>query len=190
MLKESVQSYNGPTTIDLTAIALLLVDLAPGAMRGLRSEQPGVEDVMAELEKSVPAIGAKAGISLEVFAHLVETRGTILKIREARQLVDKIAEVLEESEAYHEDQQEIDISMIAGSARTAARRRDESILAAFEKTLAYNAQIAKKALKTRRKNKAEAEAAAETEASGQAETEVKEKAAGAKPEASAPTAAE
>jgi hypothetical protein len=188
MLKESVQAYTGPTTIDLKEIALLLVDLAPGAMRGLRSEQPGVEDVMAELEKSIPAIGAKAGVSLEVHAHLVDTRETILKIRAARRLIDKVAEVLEESEAYHEDQQETDISMIASSARVAARRRDESILAAFEKTLAYNAQIAKKASKTRKKNKAEAEAAAEDETAAETETEEKEE-AGAVPATSAPAAA-
>ena len=53
---------------------------------------------------------------------------------------------------------------VSTAVRTSARQKDESIRAAFEKTLSYNAQIAKKAAKTRRKNaEADGEGAPEPE---------------------------
>jgi hypothetical protein len=130
-------------------------------MQFLRSEQPGVEEVVQELSQNVPALGSKAAISTDIYAHFVECNDNINKVRAARAVVGKLAEVLEESEAYYEHEREADISLIADAIRSAARRKDESIRASFEKTLKYNAQTAQKAVKTRRKN---AEAAGETEA--------------------------
>lgn len=161
MSKEFVQPYSGPSTIDLTGLAALLVDLAPGAMRGMRREQPGMDGVAAELAVSVPALGAKAAISPDVYANFKDTHGLLQQIRAARALVVKAAEVLEESEVYYEDQREGDISLIVAAVRTAARHKDASIQASFEKTLAYNAQIALKAAKTRQKKKADRDAQAE-----------------------------
>ena len=54
---------------------------------------------------------------------------------------------------------------MATAVRTSARHKDESIRAAFQKTLAYNAQIAMKGVKTRRKN-AEAASDSSPEADG------------------------
>jgi len=188
MANESIQPYTGPLTFDLTAIALLLVDLAPGALRGLRREQPGIEGVISELEAGVPKLGAKAGISSDVYAEFEKKQIVIAQIREARLIFDKAAEVLAESEAYYEDQREIDITLMASAVRTAARRRDESLRAAFEKTLKYYGQIAAKAARTRRKNakaEAEAEAPSEVEASEAAEAKETKEAKEAK-EAAAP----
>jgi hypothetical protein len=168
MLNDLIQPYTGPQTIDLTEIVPLLVDLAPGALRGLRREQPGMALVVSELAAGVPVLGAKAGVSSDVYENFKKTHELILKIRAARLLVDKLAEVLLESEGYYEDQRESDITLIATAVRTSARRRDESIRAAFEKTLTYNAQVAVKGVKTRRKNAAEAEAAAKAEAEAEA----------------------
>jgi hypothetical protein len=168
---DQVQPYTGPQVIELAEIVLFLVDLPPGALRGLRREQPGIAGVVSELEAGVPVLGAKAGISSDVYASFKKSHELILKIRAARLFVDKVAEVLAESEGYYEDQRESDITLIATAVRTSARRRDESIRAAFEKTLTYNAQAARKAAKTRRKNAAEAEAEAEGEDEAEAEAE-------------------
>src|SRR5205085_3502232 len=88
----------------------------------------------------------------EVYASFEKTHTLIGQIREARLIVAKAAEVLAESEAYYEDQRETLLSLIVAAVRTSARQKDDSLRAAFEKTLAYKAQIAMKAVKTRRKN--------------------------------------
>lgn len=137
--------------------------------RVLRSEQEGINDVIEELKQSVPALGSKGAISPDVYAHFVACTGNLDKIRAARVIVDKLAEILDESEAYYEHEREGDISMIADAVRSAARRKDDSIRASFERTLKYNSQAAEKALKTRRKN---AEAAAEAQAGAQAKPPV------------------
>lgn len=169
MANDSIQPYTGPQTIDLAEIVEFLVDLAPGALRGLRREQQGMASVVSELAAGVPALGVKAGISSDVYASFKKTHEIIVKIRAARLVVDKLAEVLLESEGYYEDQRESDITLIAAAVRASARRRDQSIRASFEKTLTYNAQVAMKGIKTRRKNAAEAEGEAEGEVEGEAE---------------------
>jgi hypothetical protein len=154
--------YTGPTLIDIQPIAGTLKDLKPGALQFLRSEKDGIEEVEEELKMSVPALGAQAAVSSDVYAQLVEARENVRKIREVHLIVAKLAEVLKESEAYYEHESETCISLIADAARSAARRKDPSIRAAFEKTLRYVAQTAHKALLTRRRN-AKAEAKPESE---------------------------
>lgn len=161
MIVESVP-YTGPTHIDVGPIAATLRDLNPGALQFLRSEKEGIEAVEEELKMSVPAVGAHAAISSDIYAELVEARENVRKIRAMRMIVGKLAEVLKESEAYYEHESEVCISLIADAARSAARRKDPSIRAAFEKTLRYVAQTAHKSLLTRRRN-AKAEAKPEGE---------------------------
>jgi len=165
MSNDSCLPYSGPQTIDLSPVASLLVDMASGALRGLQREKPGIDMVAAELASSVPMFGVKASISADVYTNFTNWHDLIMKIRTLRLLVEKVAEVLAESEAYYEDQREIAISLIVMAVRTSAQRKDESIRAAFEKTLTYNAQTAMKAVKTRRKN-AEAKAGDEGEGEG------------------------
>src|SRR5688572_13388886 len=77
MANVSVQPYIGPTLLDFQAIAAILIDLVPGAMQFLRSEQPGVEEVVQELSQHVPALGSKAAISTDIYAHFVESNDNI-----------------------------------------------------------------------------------------------------------------
>lgn len=155
MSKVTTQPYTGPQTIDLTAIAAALVDLPPGAMQGLRREQEGKADVVLELQTNVPALGDKAAISPSVYAEFEQSHQRLLLIRAAKQIVDKAAEVLTESEIYYEDKCEGALSMIAGAVRTSARLlKNDAIMASFEQTLAYNSRAALKAAKTRKKKTA------------------------------------
>jgi hypothetical protein len=161
MKPDSVPSYVGPTNVDLQAIAAILVDLVKGAMQGYRFEKSGIDDVLHELAQNVPTHGDKAAIAPAVYARVLECTDNITKIREARVVVDKLAEVLEESEAHYVHEREGHISILADGVRSSARRMGDSIRAVFEKTLKYTSQIADKAAKTRRKN---AEAGAEGDA--------------------------
>lgn len=157
MPNESPLPYKGPLAVDITSLGDSLCDLNPGAMQRLRSEKEGIDGVFSELAQSIPKLGAAAGISPDVYAGLLASHDKVLKIRDARAVVAKIAEVLEESEAQHEHNRENEISLIVDAIKSTARRKDESILAPFEKTLKYNSQSAEKAVKTRRRNQAEAE---------------------------------
>jgi hypothetical protein len=164
MANESVQPYTGPLTVDLQPMSAILIDLPPGQMRSFRSEQEGVGQVVEELKQNVPALGAKATIPVDVYTHFSACTENLTKIRAARTLIDKLAEILEESEAYYEHEREADISVMAAAVRSVARLKDDSIRASFEKTLKYNSQIASKAWKTRRKN---AQSGADTEGAAQ-----------------------
>jgi hypothetical protein len=152
MVNKSIQPYIGPLNPDLLPIASILVDLTPDQNRSMRSEQEGIDQVIEELKQNVVSVLGKATIPTDVYAHFSACTDNLTKIREARLVIDKLAEVLKESEAYYEHEREADISMIAAAVRSAARLKDSSIRALFEKTLKYNGQIAEKAAKTRRKN--------------------------------------
>jgi len=168
MESESVQPYNGPVVLDFSAIKDDIKDLKQGFMQFLRSEKEGMQHVVDELAVNVPAAGAKAAISPDVYKHFTESRGKLTEIRAAFTIVAKLAEVLEESEAYYENECEIDISQMCDAVRSSAHRRGDSILASFETMLRYNGQSAEKGARTRRKNAKEAEAKAEAEADAKA----------------------
>jgi hypothetical protein len=157
MANEPSQPYSGPLTVDLTVLGSFLADLNPGGMQRLRREKEGMDGVVAELARSVPGFGAAAGVSPDVYASFLATNDKIAQIRAARAIVGKLYEVLTESEVLQEHNRENEISIIVDAVKSMARRKDDSILAPFEKTLKYNAQSAEKAAKTRRKNLAEAE---------------------------------
>ncbi len=147
------QPYNGPLTIDLKNLTGRLVDLEHGAMQLLRAEQEGIGDVGAELKASVPTLGDAAGVPKDVYSHFLDATDTLSEVRAARAIVDKLAEVLKETEAKFEHDRENDISIISEAVKAMSRLKgDPTLLAGFEKTLKYNAQAGDKAAKTRKKN--------------------------------------
>ncbi len=153
------QPYTGPLFVDASTLAGKLVDIPPGGTARLRTEQEGMDEVIAELAAAAPSLGAVVQEPYDVF---VSCTDNLAQIRAARAVVDKLAEVLAESEAKHEHDRENAVSMIVDAARSAARRKgDPAILAAFEKTIGYAAQAAQKAARTRKKN-------AETKKGGEA----------------------
>lgn len=152
MAKDPPQTYTGPMAIDVTPIAGLLIDLPPGGTQRLRREQDGIEGVVEELDIAVPKHGGAAGITSELYTRFKTCTEELEKIRAARHVVDKLAEVLRESEAYKEDIREGFVSIMCKAVKSAAQHDARSIAAPFEKTLKYNAQRAEKAVKTRRKN--------------------------------------
>jgi len=149
------EPYSGPYTIDLNHLRGLLIDVAKGGISRLRREQPGISAVVEELNASYPKHGRAAGIPNEVYSRFLQYTDHITRIRLVRGTVEKLLEVLKESEATYEHERENTISQMADSVRSTAKREsNQGILAPFEKLLAYNSQIANKAAKTRRKNEA------------------------------------
>lgn len=163
MANKPVQPFAGATSIDVTPMAGILVNVPPAVMPRLRHEQEGIGGVIAELEHSVPTFGDEVGISDDVYTRFVTYTNNLQQIRAARLVVDELAQALADSEVKYEDDREAVIGQIADMVKSAARRRDISLTVPFAKTIAYNAQIAVRAAKTRRKNAqaAEAEEAAE-----------------------------
>ena len=188
MAKAPPPTYTGPLKADLTALLGILVDLPPGGTQRTRREKEGIKGVIEELASAMPKHGGAAGITTELYDRFTACNKDLDQIRDARGLVDKLAEVLRESEAHHEDTREGFLSMMCKSIKSAAQHDNPTIVAPFEKTLKYNAQSAEKAVKTRRKNaKGEEgeEAEGDEEAKGDEEaeeTEAREADAEAKPE--------
>jgi len=172
MANETVQPYAGPVLVDLTALTGFLVDLPRGGKQRLRRERPSFDKVEKELAQSIPAHGTTAGIPAAPYDHFVECTERLKQIREAKHLVAKLAEVLDESEAHYEHERETDISHIADAVRSAAHRKNRSLTAHFEETLRYNSEPGEKAVRTRRKN-----AQAQAEEQGQTHTEAQARAA-------------
>lgn len=162
--------YAGPLVIDLSDVKNELVDLPPGARRGLRSEKTDIDKVIAELAQSMPTNGEKANISPVVYQRFVKDTADIVLLRKHKVELSKMLEVCDETLSKKLNNREDDISTMAKAAQDAARRgKDPGIAAPFEQTIQYNAQIADKAAQTRKKNaEAEAEQGAAGQSGGQA----------------------
>ena len=170
-MAKAAQPYVGPVMLDISSIGPALKDLAPGAMRGMRKAQPGLAEVLVELATNMPLLAAAAGIAPQVQQDLERCNENLETIQAMKSVVDKWSEVLDESYAFYDHEREGLIGLIADAVKSSARRKDESLLAPFAKTVAYNAQVGLRAVKTRRRN---AEAAAEAEAEAEAhESETK-----------------
>lgn len=156
MSKGTDQPYTGQLKFDVTPVAAILYDLPPGALRGMRRQQAGMSEVIAELADAIPTLGAVAGVPEDAYKRFVENGDKAEQVRRYRLALEKIAEVIAESEALYEDQREHALSQIVDAVKsTAKRNRNEGIRAPFEKSIRYTQQAAEKALKTRKKNAAD-----------------------------------
>jgi hypothetical protein len=107
------------------------------------------------------------GIAADTHTRINTLTDQLTLVRAARADIDKLAEVLEETEIYLEDERETQFGTLVEAVRKAARRKDPAVLASFKETIRYHGQIGVRANKTRRKNAAAvAEAEAEAEAEG------------------------
>ncbi|MDC0744168.1 hypothetical protein [Polyangium mundeleinium] len=166
-MNDKIAPYMGPSVIDVSSVRPKLVDVVNGTLTGAQREKPGFPEVFDELSKALPQYGETLGIHPGIWQKIVDKTATIDEIRALKKDVLKLAEVLEESEIYYEDAREADISRIGGFVDTTVQHGDPSVQAAFNQTLAYRSQYAKKAADQRRKNK---QTRAETSAEPSAES--------------------
>src|SRR5690606_24220892 len=114
--------------------------------------QPGIDEVIHELETELPRRGAEAGIPDSVYKRFCQYTSHLEKIRAVKAPLEKLLEVVKESEIRYEHERENTISQMADAVRSTAKRQSNpGILAPFEKLLRYNSQLAEKAVKSRRK---------------------------------------
>lgn len=147
----------GALAVDCTTLKAFLVDLPPGARRGLRAEQDGFGDVIAEILSNQVEIGDKAGVTKNDIEELSLANERIAQIDVHLPAVRKLLEILEETRAKIDDQRQRQINAIAGAVEGRAKAlSDPTLLAKYEKTRTYRSAVALKGAKTRKKN-AEAE---------------------------------
>ncbi len=155
--------YGGLLTLDLTSFKTLLVTLPKGARKGLRTEQEGLADVLAELAVAIPANGAAAGVPAALYTALTTNNTNITQLKPLLQTATLIVEALGATIAVAEDLREQQISQIADCVQSTAKRmKNEGIKTPFKQTLAYKNKAAEKAVKTRAAKKTTAPTAATT----------------------------
>lgn len=149
------QPYTGPLSFDLTAVGSILIDQPPGALRGMRRDQPGIDEVVKELAIAVKNNGVEAGVAPHAYQRFLDSTAKLAKLRLDSADLLKMAEVLAETEATYENEREQALShMVDAVKSTAKRSKNRAILAPFEKSVRYTQQASDKGVKTRSKNKA------------------------------------
>jgi hypothetical protein len=159
-------AYTGSLTIDLTDVKDILVDLPPGVLQGVRYDQPGITEVLAELNHALPQYGDVAEVHGAFHARIVQASVHIDKLTQYEIILQKQLEVVQETRAQLLNNREYDISAVAAKiTESATRQKKPELMAYFEKTLHYRSQLAIKALATRKK-KAQAAPVPPSQANG------------------------
>jgi hypothetical protein len=181
--------YAGSVIVNLTNVQDKLVDIPPGGLKGARKEKEDIDGVIAELAASIPNHGDDADIPYKAHQRFVERTDLLAELRTHETALEKLLEVCRETRGKTENDREDDIGIMARAVQNAAKK-NPSILAPFEKTVAYNGQIGDKAAATRRKNEAaDAQAAEEAAAKDAAAKDTAAKDTAAKDAAAKDTAA-
>ena len=111
----------------------------------------GSFDTQKMLHVVVPLAGSGA-VPEDVYAHFSMGLKTIQRIDDRQAIVEKQAEVLRESRAFHVDACQNDISLMTDAMRSRAKRRkDDASALPFERTIEYSVQIGAKSAKTRKR---------------------------------------
>jgi hypothetical protein len=158
MEKEVKQPGLNDLFVDARPCIGYTVDLQPGERQGLRVQMEGFDESAAEVIDNQEDYGERAGISDKDFQGFVTTVERRNELRKHLRVARKLVEILEESEAVHDDQAQRQIFGFAQVAEARARAYgDPEILARYEKTRAYRSAVGVKAAKTRRRNEADLE---------------------------------
>ncbi len=134
---------------DCTALAPFLVDLPEGGRRGMRSEQEGFSEVVAEILTNQVALGDKAGITKSDIDSFQESNQRIAMIDARLPALRKLVETMEETRALEDDRRQRQVNAFADSIeRRAKTTGDKGLLAKYERTRRYRSAIAMKGVIT------------------------------------------
>lgn len=151
----------GELVIDASDLSTVIVDLAPGALRGMLSSREDFDDVFAEIVANQALYGEKAGITATDFNILQQATSHITIIDKILPAAHKLVELLEETRCHLDDQRQRQVHAIAKSVEMRVKmQRNPDLLARYARTRSYRSAIAAKAVRTRLRNQAEAEAEA------------------------------
>ena len=91
---------------DCTALAPFLVDLEGGRLRGLRSEQEGFSEVVAEILTNQNLVGDVAGITTSDFEAFKQSNHRVAMVDARLPALKKLVEVMEETRALEDDKRD------------------------------------------------------------------------------------
>lgn len=143
----------GALSVDCSFLASFVVDLPPGARRGLRVEQEGFGDVVNEILANQAKHGEEAGVTKSDHEAFAQANQRIAQIDAFLPAARKLVELLVETRAVPDDQRQRQAFAIAEAVEGRAKiQKSGHLLAKYERTRAYRSAIGLKAVKTRRKN--------------------------------------
>lgn len=149
----------GSLVVDARVLKDVVVDLPRGAMQGMRTEQPGYEDVVLEIVSNLRALGVESGVAEELVDRLLNFDQQVALIDQILPAALKLVEILGETRAHVDDQRQRLVRAIAEIVEAHAKAmQNPSLLAKYEKTRSYRSASGIKAAKTRNKNIALAQA--------------------------------
>jgi hypothetical protein len=161
---------SGDLAIDARAIASFVIDLPPGGMLGLRTEQDGYDEAVHEIIANQAKFGGTAGVTAADIEVLTTSDAQIAIIDRYLGPAAKLVELLTETRAKLDDARQRKVTTIANTVDLRAKDgRDEGLLAVYEKARSYRSVIGAKAAKTRQRKAAAAEAEAKSASAGKAD---------------------
>ncbi|EYF07253.1 hypothetical protein [Chondromyces apiculatus] len=170
MANSMVQPFEGPYELDYQPLQGTLVYVAHGAMRGVRREKAGWPKVELELAAKLPLHAQALHVSPTLYTEISTLTGKLTEVRVLKEQVERLLEVLDDTEVHLEDTRESLVGHVVESARRTAKRSDPGMVVAFEEAIRYHGQVGRLAAKRRLLNE-EAAAAAAAAAAAEAEAE-------------------
>jgi hypothetical protein len=159
MSDHTVGKYTGTGTVNAAPYKDKLVDVKDGNLNRFRRSKPKLALVLAELSTAMQSHGNEARIHPDTYQEILETVAVLGLIRKDLPDVQKLAQVMRESEVYYEDKLEALISRLGKTVLdTAHTEKKPGLVAVFDQTLSYRSEYADKAAATRKKNQAAAQA--------------------------------
>jgi hypothetical protein len=154
MAGKSIQPQPGDLVIDASSLKEDLRTVPPGDLAGIRTEQDGYDDVQAEMVSNQEDFGEMAGIPDSDITELVALTEKINRIRGYRRALDRLAQIMADSERFHDNRRHQIISSSASAVDKRSRREGyRMLLKKYEKTRAYRSAAAEKAVRTRQRAK-------------------------------------
>lgn len=143
----------GDLNIDASALAGFIVDLPPGGTAGFRRERPGIQEALTEIAQQQKAFGLRAGISDSDAAQLATLNERLAAVRRFLGPARKLTELLEETEAFLDNDRHRLLSTFANTVDQRAKTPgNEDLSSRYAATRAYRSAIAVKAQRTRTRN--------------------------------------
>jgi hypothetical protein len=146
----------GDLVVDATDLAGIIIDLPPGKRLGLRTPQPGFDEVVGEVRANQPTFGAQAGLRDEDVAAIDEDLAQRAEIQARLPAARKMVELLEETGAVIDDRLQRRVFSMAQTIEARARMLgDDELLGRYAKTREYRSSVGNKAARTRLRNQAD-----------------------------------
>jgi hypothetical protein len=152
--KTVVEPKPGDLAIDASPIKEDLITVPPGELAGIRTEQDGYDDAEVEMVSNQEEFGEMAGIPGSDITELQTLTAKIKRLRTYRRALDRLSQIVSESERFHDNRRHQIISSSASAVDKRSRRAGyRMLLKKYEKTRSYRSASAEKGVRTRQRKK-------------------------------------